>query len=443
MELKERLQNVAVVGAAGKMGSGISLLLAQELAFQALENPTSRYVLNLIDISDANLQGLLRYIREQCRKTAEKQINRLRQLYAPRADLVENGEIIDEFVHEVALHIRTGKSLELARDAQVVFEAALEKEELKFELFSELGRICPKSSYFLTNTSSIPLGLIAKTSGVEGRVIGYHFYNPPAVQKLVELITPTVCDEELKEFARALAKPLGKKIVPANDIAGFIGNGHFMRDGLHALAEASRLKGTWGYVQAIHAMDCISRDYLLRPMGIFQLIDYVGIDVFQCILRVMNKHLPGQGLHSDVIDAYLEAGVTGGQTSSGAQKDGFLKYEKNRPAAVFDLEKRTYVPYGEWSTAVQKELGNRPMPELDWKGLQRDGSREARLRAYFGEFKNHRSPGVDLAKRYLLRSKAIGLDLVNSGVASSAEDVNSVLMLGFFHLYGPINAFLD
>ena len=79
MELNERLRNVAVVGAAGKMGSGISLLLAEQLAFAALEDKAGTYVLSLIDISDQALQGLVRYIREQVGKTAERQINRLRR----------------------------------------------------------------------------------------------------------------------------------------------------------------------------------------------------------------------------------------------------------------------------------------------------------------------------------------------------------------------------
>ena len=90
MDLNTRMQNVAVVGAAGKMGSGISLLLALELAYRALEHRSGTFVLNLIDMNDAGLQGLLRYIREQAAKDGERQVSRLRALYRDRADLVEN-----------------------------------------------------------------------------------------------------------------------------------------------------------------------------------------------------------------------------------------------------------------------------------------------------------------------------------------------------------------
>ena len=65
-------------------------------------------------------------------------------------------------------------------------------------------------------------------------------------------------------------------VVPSNDVAGFIGNGHFMRDILYATREVEKLQKEFGFVEAIYAMNRISQDYLIRPMGIFQLIDYVG-----------------------------------------------------------------------------------------------------------------------------------------------------------------------
>lgn len=444
MDLNTRLRQVAVVGAAGKMGSGISLLLAKEIGYRALADKDNVFVLNLIDVSDAALQGLLRYLREQTVKDAEKQMNRLRELYKDRADLVENGEIVQEFVHEVLVHVRTGKTLALAQESLLVFEAAFEKEEIKFSIYNELARLCPRETYFLTNTSSIPLHVLANECGIAGRLIGYHFYNPPAVQKLVELITPQVCDAELNRLSHELAKLLGKKIVPANDIAGFIGNGHFMRDGLHAIGQAQSLAAEHGYVQAVYMMDKVSRDFLLRPMGIFQLIDYVGIDVFQLILRVMDKYQPQAGLHSELIDRYISLGVRGGQTSSGAQKDGFLKYEKNRPAGIYDPQRREYVALEPgWVKEADNRLGDHPAPALSWKGLQRDPEREAKLRAFFGTVRDGKTLGLDLARDYFRASRQIALNLVAQGVADSSEAVNQVLTLGFFHLYGPVNDYLE
>lgn len=443
MDLNSRLKNVAVVGAAGKMGSGIALLLAQEMGRRALEQKDGVYVLNLIDVSDQALQGLVRYLREQAVKYAEKRIGRLRAAWADRADLVENAEMVEEFVGQVMGQVRTGKTLQLAAESTLVFEAAFEKEEVKFAIYDQLRELCPKEAFFLTNTSSIPLHVLSERCGIEGRLIGYHFYNPPAVQKLVELITPKVCAPELRELSLELAKALGKTIVPANDVAGFIGNGHFMRDGLHAFAEVERLAAEHGYAKAVYMVDKVSRDWLLRPMGIFQLVDYVGVDVFQLILAVMRKHLSLPSLQSGLVDRLMEQGVKGGQTSSGAQKDGFLKYEKGKPAGIYDPEAKAYVAFAAAGVEdAETRLGPHPDPALSWKSLTRDPGKEAKVRAYFGALKDDRSLGAQIARRYHEASRQAGEALVRSGVASAAKDVNDVLTLGFFHVYGPINDYL-
>jgi 3-hydroxyacyl-CoA dehydrogenase len=424
------------------MGSGISLLLALELAYRALEDRGSTFVLNLIDMNDTALQGLVTYIRDQALKDGERQVNRLRALYKDRADLVENGEMIQAFVDEVLLHLRTGKTLALAKESLMVFEATFEKEEIKFAIYHELAALCPKETYFLTNTSSIPLHVLTETCGIQGRLIGFHFYNPPAVQKLLEVIAPAVCDAELVALAAETAQVLKKKTVPSNDIAGFIGNGHFMRDGLYCLREVERLAHEHGYLKAVLMVEKVSRDYLLRPMGMFQLIDYVGIDVFQLILRVMDKYLH-DGLHSGLVDQFLELGVRGGQLSSGAQRDGFLKYEKGRPVAIFDPAAQAYASLNEpWAREAEALLGAHPDPAVTWKGLQRDKDKEARLRAFFKAFEGSDALGVTLARQHFVASREAGLGLVARGVANRPQDVNDVLTLGFFHLYGPINDYL-
>jgi 3-hydroxyacyl-CoA dehydrogenase len=442
MDLNVRLQNVAVIGAAGKMGSGIALLMAQEAAFLALANPDATYIVNLIDVSDKALFGLLSYIRDQSRKTAEKQINRLRTLFAERSDLIENTDMVEAYVREVMLHLRTGKSLSLAADSLLIFEAVFEKEELKFAIYKELARLCPSDAFFLTNTSSIPIHVIAKACGLTSRIIGYHFYNPPAVQKLLEVITPENCSSDLKATALDLAKRLGKTVVHSNDIAGFIGNGHFMRDVLHAISEVERLSAQFGYAQSIYMIDTVSRDYLLRPMGIFQLIDYVGIDVCQLILTVMSGYQPGADLHSPFLDRVMAAGIKGGQTSSGAQKDGFLKYERSRPVAVYDLQANAYVPIADIAGKADAQLGTKPEGNLSWKVLQKDPARDQKLRSFFASFTRHETLGIELARRYFQASRSAAQLLVESGVAATPADVNLVLTLGFFHLYGPINDYM-
>jgi 3-hydroxyacyl-CoA dehydrogenase len=446
MDLNGRLRQVAVVGAAGKMGSGIALVLALEMTWRALERVPGQseapWVLSLIDLDDGALQALVRYLREHAARDAERQVNRLRAAFKDRADLVDNQDMVQEFVFEVLLRVRTGRTLALAKDALLVFEAAFESEPVKLGIYRELADLCRPEAWFLSNTSSIPLQALADACGLRRRMIGFHFYNPPAVQKLVEVIQPGDCDPELVQTATHLAQALRKKTVPARDVAGFIGNGHFIRDGLYAIRETERLAREHGYLPALLMVDRVSRDWLLRPMGIFQLMDYVGLDVFQLITRVMSTYL-GEDLRSDLIERHLTLGVKGGQTSSGAPKAGFFKYQKGKPASVYDLAAQAYV---DLDTPLAQEalarLGGLPEPTLTWKGLSRDPDPGPRLEAWFGAIRGMDTLGARMARDHFQASRATGLGLVERGVAAKPEDVNEVLKLGFFHLYGPITDYL-
>jgi len=443
MNLSERLENVAVLGAAGKMGSGISLLLAKELARTRLtpEGKGKVYRLALIDVNEAGLDGLLRYLRKQLVSLAEKSILELRGLYADRADLVENGEMVEDFVTMALSQLRPSTDLAAAGGARLVFEAVFENEDLKVKLLSQARKVADPDAWYLTNTSSIPIGGLSKKLELGGRIVGYHFYNPPAVQKLLELITTRETLPELKEAAQTLAQRLGKKVFPANDIAGFIGNGHFMRDGLYAISEVERLRQGGAYAPALYKINRVSQDWLVRPMGIFQLIDYVGVDVTQMILNVMNAYLPGEDLSSAFINRLVEKKVLGGQNHDGSQKDGILKYEKGRPVAVYEIDKGQYVPFETIAAAADKELGSLPDGFRPWKALLMDRGKQAVLANHFAALRSSQTEGAKLGMAYLKASKAIGEKLVSDGVALNAEDVNGVLTNGFFHLYGPINDF--
>ena len=191
MDLTERLQNVAVLGAAGKMGSGISLLLAQEMARTRLtpEGKGKVFRLALVDVSEAALDGLLSYLRDQLVKRAEKMVGALRELYADREDLVENGEMIDAFVASALTLLRPTTEIGAIAGARLVFEAVFENEPLKLDLLGKARAVADPDAWYLTNTSSIPIGGLDDKLELGGRIVGYHFYNPPAVQKLLELIT--------------------------------------------------------------------------------------------------------------------------------------------------------------------------------------------------------------------------------------------------------------
>ncbi len=439
MNFDERLENVSIIGAAGKMGSGIAVLLAQEMAKLKLKNPDKIYRLNLIDVNEKTLDGLQRYIKVQATKVAEKSIVLLRAIYEDRKDLIENWEIIDAFANDAFSVIRLGTDLQMAKDSRIVFEAIVENEDVKIKVLKALNEMCGNDTFFFTNTSSIPIGFLDKEAGLSGRIMGYHFYNPPIVQRLVEVITAKTTRQELKDIGAELGKRLRKKLVPANDISGFIGNGHFMRDGLYALNEAERLKDNYSLPGAIYIMNRVSQDFLIRPMGIFQLIDYVGVDVFQCILKVMRKHLSDETLQHRLVDLMINQKVLGGQRPDGSQKDGFLKYERNRPVAIWDSEKGQYVGINkEWDS----QIGELPSGFMSWRKLLMEPDKESVLSDYFKNLKETKTFSGELAQNYLKETKEIALGLVKQGVASSEDDVNAVLTNGFYWLYGPINNYI-
>ncbi len=443
MNYDERLLNVSVLGAAGKMGSGILLLTTLEMAELALkpEGKGKKFVINAIDVSDEALRGLMKYLRTQVLKAAEKKIVALRSLYKERHDLIESAEIIDQYVMDVLALVKPSTRMEAALDSTLVFEAIKEDPELKVRIFSYIHENNSNDPWFFTNTSSIPISELDEKANLGGRIIGFHFYNPPAVQKLVELIRAKNTLDEVNDFALLFAKNLRKVVVPSNDVAGFIGNGHFMRDILYAAGEVEKLQKELSFVEAVYAMNKISHEYLIRPMGIFQLIDYVGGDVCSYILSVMNSHIQEENLHSPLLDSMLAMNIKGGQFADGSQKDGILKYEKGKVTGVFDPEKKEYRLVDEFKDKVDAMLGGMPAV-MPWKNVVNNPDKEDILRTYFGEISHAKSQGALLTEAYALKSGEIGNHLVSSKVAFNVKDVNTVLLTGFFHAYGPVNDYL-
>lgn len=444
MDYTNRLANVAVVGAAGKMGSGILLLAATELTRLHMqpENRDKTFVVHAIDVSHKALEDLMRYVRIQARKMGEKQLVPLRNAYAGRDDLPENADIIQQYVEDVLLKIKPTTRLEAAYDANLVFEAASENPKLKTHIFKQINTHNTTSPWFFTNTSSIPIEELNEKAELDGRIIGFHFYNPPAVQKLVEIIRGKSTRGDVAAFASQYAAAMGKIVVPSADIAGFIGNGYLMRDALYGIHMAGQLGQDIPFPQAVYIIDKITRDYLIRPMGIFQLIDYVGIDVVQYIMQVMNERLSGEELHSRMLDTMLQNDVTGGQYAGGSQKDGFFRYEKGKPVAVYDPDNNDYAKLEAIKEAAEDYAGPPPVEPIPWKKALRDKSLQERIPEYFKTLAASENQGARLAVRFAANTKAIGRKLVHDGVAQTENDFNTVLMRGFFHAFGPVSNFI-
>lgn len=439
----EKIQRIAVIGAAGKMGSGISLLLLQQMAeniaqLSSSKNQQHSYLLTLVDANPAVFGPLKGYLKDHLKKHAERAINRLRAWYAARAELVDNEEMVAAFVEEALNGVRCATALEECRGCQLVFEAIVENVAVKIAVYRQLNALLGPEAFYFTNTSSIPIHVLQEQTGLNERLIGFHFYNPPAVQKLLEVIIPKGTRPELQALAGTLARRLNKVVVPANDIAGFIGNGHFIREILFACQKVNELMEDMSACEAIYAVNKVYQAVLMRPMGIFQLVDYVGIDVCDSIADIMTKYLKGEQLQVPLIKEMLQHKVLGGQYADGGQKDGFFHYEAGQPKSIYDKQQKVYVSCvgDKWQNFDRDLLGIKHGHNLSWKALSKSPDKNQVLLQYFEQLWQTRTLASCMAEALLLRSHAIAYRLVHDGVAQSIDDVNTVLENGFFHLYG-------
>ncbi len=172
------LHRSAVVGAAGKMGSGISLLLAQELAMLGRRDDAEPPVLTLVDVRESALADLREYITVQTRKRAAKSPQLLQTFYPTAAA----DDVADAFVNDTLGVIRMTTAIADVGDSRLVLEAVPEIEPLKIETLRQIDAAGAGQAWLLSNTSSIPIGHLDAAAALGGRIIGLHFYNPPAGQ---------------------------------------------------------------------------------------------------------------------------------------------------------------------------------------------------------------------------------------------------------------------
>lgn len=440
MQLDEAFKKVAVIGAAGKMGNGISALLNQEMARIEAEKKgltgSGHYSLTLIDPNEEALFSLKKYLRQQLIRFAEKNIGRLRKYYSSNPKLISNEEIIDDFIQGSQDTIRFETDLQKAKDSTLIFEAISENIPLKVETMKAIRN--HKNQYFFSNTSSIPISLLNRLAQLDNRIIGFHFYNPPIVQKLVELIIPTATQSDLKEMASELVNRLGKVSVNSHDISGFIGNGHFLPEVIFACKLARDLKNRYSFSweKSIYILNEITKHYLIRPMGIFQLMDFVGIDICNNIATIMREHVPLPELKDEWLEKMCSVGAVGGQYPNGVQKDGCFQYDNTAIKGIYNLEKKRFDSISDLQLECKQLLESIEAPS--WKNLQNDPEKDKKISLYFNHLNKTKTFAGEIALTFFKKSQEIALGLVKRHVADSIQDVNTVLKNGFFHLYGII-----
>jgi 3-hydroxybutyryl-CoA dehydrogenase len=182
---------------------------------------------------------------------------------------VEKGRVEDG----AAGLLETVDSLEGLASGELVIEAAPERLELKRELFAELSRVCGHDTVLASNTSSIPVTALAGAAEHPENVVGMHFFNPPPLMELLEVIRADQTSDRTLELARAAGERMGKRVILAADGPGFLVNRcarPFGAEGLRLLQER---------IASHEQIDRICRMGGGFRMGPFELMDLVGVDV--------------------------------------------------------------------------------------------------------------------------------------------------------------------
>jgi 3-hydroxybutyryl-CoA dehydrogenase len=202
--------------------------------------------------------------------------------------------------------------LEELGDCDLVLESVVEDLAVKKELFATLDGICAEHTVLATNTSTLPVVEMAVATTRPDRVCGVHFFNPAPMMALVEVIRALTTSDDTMATARSFAEACGKRPVEVKDTAGFVVNALLFP----YLNSAVRLLERGVADQA--GIDAAMRDGAGFPMGPFQLLDLVGLDVSVAILDALYAENPDPDLKpAQALRRLVSAGKLGRKAGAG------------------------------------------------------------------------------------------------------------------------------
>ena len=311
----ERIKKVAVVG-SGAMGHGITQLLAM-----------NGYYVSMVDINDEILQKAKEKVKWSLNKFAEKR--RIRQEDADAA----------------FARIATTTSYELAaKNIDFAIEAAPENMELKRTVFSKLDQAAPPHAILASNTSTLSITEMGNATRRSDKVAGMHFFNPPQLMALVEVIKGDKTSQETITALADLAKKLGKTpVIVRKDVRGFIVN---------RILGAVFNEAFWTYQRKEASMLGIDSSVKYTggfPMGWFELGDYVGLDIAYEVGKILYDAY-GERFKpcTEVMEPLVKEKKFGQKTGV-----GFYDWTKGRPRIPFNLLDE-YDVERSWAVAVNE-----------------------------------------------------------------------------------------
>ncbi|KAJ3290483.1 hypothetical protein HDU79_003192 [Rhizoclosmatium sp. JEL0117] len=265
------ISRVSIVG-AGLMGAGIAQSIAAAPALVA-----KKVQVTLVDVTQDRLDNGKKIIHQSLARIAKKKFD---------GDAAKSGEFVDSILSSIAFKTDAGAA---ASESDLIIEAIVENLDAKQKLFRDLDTRAPKHAIFASNTSSLPIAEIAKsTLSRRDRFAGLHFFNPVPQMKLVEIVRTKELSQDVFVGLKQLVKDMDKVGVECKDTPGFIVNRLLVPYMLEAVRLVERGDATKEDVDI--AMK-LGAGY---PMGPFELADYVGLDTTQFITEGWYK--AGKGL---------------------------------------------------------------------------------------------------------------------------------------------------
>ena len=285
------IQTVGVIG-AGQMGNGIAHVMA-----------LAEYDVVLSDVSQDALNKAMETIEGNLARQASR------------------GKIEDAAVQNALKRITTTLSLPDIGAADLVIEAATERESVKQAIFEDLQPHLKPETILTSNTSSISITRLASRTDRPERFMGFHFMNPVPVMQLVELIRGIATERETYEACLGVVERLGKTAASAEDFPGFIVNRILMpmiNEAVYTLYEG---------VGSVKSIDQSMRLGANHPMGPLELADFIGLDTCLAIMNVLHDGLADTKYRPcPLLTKYVEAGWLGRK----AQR-GFYDYRGETP----------------------------------------------------------------------------------------------------------------